>query len=209
MEAADFLMLCAEVFVALAGFAGIIAKFQFRDDRKIRRADLVGLNIIVLTTLLNTLGCIVPLALLTYEIKEATVWGWCSGAFAVPAAMLVYSSHSGLRGKIRRKSIVVYHGLLEVMMGVTIIGLVLNALDVIFHREPGPYILSLVAGMVVSGLMFAQLLLMPLWRRLRKQESSDAAVTNTDCMSLPDTQQTLETVESRFCSCLFRPNLRH
>ena len=179
MEVTDFLMLCAEVSVALAGFAGIIATFQFRDGNRLRHADLVGLNIIVLTTLINTFGCIVPLALLTYDIKETTVWGLCSGAFAIPAAMMVYGSYKGVRGNVRRKSIVVYHGLLEVLMGVTIIGLVLNAADVIFHREPGPYILSLVAGMILSGLMFAQLLLIPLWRRLREQEASSASVIKT------------------------------
>ena len=47
MEVFDVLILGAELSMALAGFAGIIATFQFRDTEKIRRADVVGLSIIV------------------------------------------------------------------------------------------------------------------------------------------------------------------
>ena len=43
MEVTDLLILSAEVSVALAGFAGIVATFQFRDAKKVKRAELVGL----------------------------------------------------------------------------------------------------------------------------------------------------------------------
>ena len=39
-------------------------------------------------------------------------------------------------------------------------------------------LLHAIMGVVMSGLMFARLFLIPLWRTLGEQESSNAAVTN-------------------------------
>jgi hypothetical protein len=178
MEPTDVLTLCAEVAVALAGFAGIIATFQFRDGKKIRRAELVGLNIIVTTALIDTFACIVPLVLLTYGIKESTVWGLSSCIFAIPSAILLYRVVTDLKGAVRKKAIVAYHVALQTLIGVAILILILNATGVIFDREAGPYITSVVAGMFMCGLMFSQLLLYPLQRRLREQEYGNAVARN-------------------------------
>jgi len=178
MEVVDVLILCAEVSVSLAGFAGIVATFQFRNDKKVKRAELVGLTIIVNTALLDTLACIIPLVLFTYGIKETTVWGLSSGIIAILAAMILYKVNRELRGRVRRKSIAVYYGSLQAIIGLAILAMLLNATGFIFHREPGPFITGVVAGMSMCGLMFARLLLYPLWRRLGEQESSHAAVTN-------------------------------
>ena len=61
MEVTDFLMLCAEVFVALAGFAGVASAFAGRERafRPIERMRLVG----VVTLSASVLGgCLAYLA---------------------------------------------------------------------------------------------------------------------------------------------------
>lgn len=161
--------------MALAGFAGIVATFQFRDDKKVKRAELVGLSIIVNTALLDTFASIFPLILFAYGIKETTVWGLSSGMVAIPAAMLLYKVNSDLRGSVQSKSLVVYYGLLQALIGVAVMSMMLNASGVIFHREPGPYVTGIFAGMVMSGLMFSRLLLYPLWRSVRDKESENGA----------------------------------
>jgi len=175
MEATDVLIICAEVSVALAGFAGIIATFQFRDDKNVKRAELVGLGIIVNTALMDTFASIFPLVLLAYGLKETTVWGLSSGIVGILAAMLLYKVMSDLRGRVKRKSLIVYYGLLQAIMWVFVIALIVNASGVILQREPGPYVTGVFAGMVMCGLMFARLLLYPLWRAVRDKESENVA----------------------------------
>ncbi|MEJ2089938.1 MAG: hypothetical protein P8Y69_15970 [Gammaproteobacteria bacterium] len=46
----------------------------------------------------------------------------------------------------------------------------LNAFDVVFHREPGPYLAAITWGLGLAAYMFVRLLLHPLWRRVREQE---------------------------------------
>ena len=177
MEVTDVLILCAEVSVTLAGFAGIIATFQFRDEKKISREKLVGLSIIVVTALMDTFACILPLVLLSYDINETTTWGLSSGILAIPATMLLYKVNKDMRDAVRRKTVAVLYVSLKAMTGVVILLLIFNAMGVVFHRVPGPYITAVVGGMGLSSIMFALLLLRPLWWRLREQESSNAAET--------------------------------
>ena len=47
MEIFDMLVLGVEAGIALAGFAGIIATFQFGGAEELRRADAVGLSMIL------------------------------------------------------------------------------------------------------------------------------------------------------------------
>lgn len=159
--------------MALAGFAGIIATFQFAGLKNVKRVELVGLGIIIITALTETFASILPLVLLTYGIKESIVWGFCSGTLAILATMHLFDATKSIWGKVKKKSLIVYYGFLQAIIGLAIIFLVLNAMNVGFHREPGPYITAIFSGMILSGLLFARMLLTPLWRTLRQQESSD------------------------------------
>ncbi|MEE3331813.1 MAG: hypothetical protein VX246_13165, partial [Myxococcota bacterium] len=54
-----------------------------------------------------------------------------------------------------------------------VISLILNVLDLVFHREPGPYIAGIIIGLGLVGIMFTRLLIPPLWEVVRKQEARD------------------------------------
>jgi hypothetical protein len=46
-------------------------------------------------------------------------------------------------------------------------------LDLVFHREPGPYIAGIISGLGLVGVMFTRLLIGPLWKVVREQEATD------------------------------------
>jgi hypothetical protein len=47
MESLDTLILAVEASIAFAGFAGLVASFQFGGTGKVKRADAVGLTMIL------------------------------------------------------------------------------------------------------------------------------------------------------------------
>jgi len=81
---------------------------------------------------------------------------------------------SGFRGGIRfhlRSSRVVFRLMAIANVGVAIL-LIFNVLNIGFHREYGPYFVSLIFPLIVAGYMFMRMLLRPLWRSVRKNEIS-------------------------------------
>ena len=54
-----------------------------------------------------------------------------------------------------------------------VISLILNMLDLVFHREPGPYLTGIIIGLGLVGVMFTRLLIGPLWKVVREQEATD------------------------------------
>ena len=76
MKELDILILGVEASVAFAGFAGVIATFQFGDAKKVRRADAVGLTMIVQFSLLAALVSSVPLLLYSFGNKRNDRMGY-------------------------------------------------------------------------------------------------------------------------------------
>jgi hypothetical protein len=74
MEESALLLVGIEVSVAFAGFAGIVATFQNRNDARIGRGQLVGLTMIVIFSLVGAFFCSFPLFLSVLEVREATIW---------------------------------------------------------------------------------------------------------------------------------------
>ena len=57
MEITDLLLVSIEISVAFAGFAGIIATFQYRGEKQAKKGDVIGISMIVHLSL----GCAVEL----------------------------------------------------------------------------------------------------------------------------------------------------
>lgn len=173
MDSSDLLLVGAEIGVALAGFAGIIATFQLRDDKTIRRGDVVGLSMIVQMSLGCALLCIIPLVLSVIRVDEATVWAVCSGIGAIYTSYSSQSIHRNMRGATRKKSLRLLFGAFHVGFACVVLAQILNVMDLVFHREPGPYLIGITLGLALVGYMFGRLLLRPLWIRVREQEASN------------------------------------
>jgi hypothetical protein len=177
MIASDLLLVGAEVSVAFAGFSGIIATFQFRDKTTVKRGDIVALTMIVYFSLLCAFCCILPLLLSIFGIEDATIWTICSVFGAIVMVCCMYGVDRGMRNAVRKKSLQLLFGTMQGVAALIVLFMTLfmtlNAVNVVFHREPGPYIVGIVSALALAGYMFGRLLLRPLWRAVHKQETAN------------------------------------
>lgn len=171
METTELLLVGAEICVAFTGFAGIIATFQFGGDRQIKRGDIVGLTMIVQISLMSAMFCVAPMVLRVLAFEDKNIWLVCSALGVIWMASNSYTIDKNMRGAVRSWSIRLFFGSLQGISALLILCLVLNAANVIFHREPGPYVAAIFYGVCLTGYMFGRLLLRPLWKSVREQEA--------------------------------------
>jgi hypothetical protein len=175
MESLDILILGVEASIALAGFAGIIATFQFGGAKQTRRADAVGLTIILQFSLLAALASSIAILLSSFDIKETTLWAICSVVIAIMYVGGIYAQHKNLKDAVRTASFKKMIAILRAPGPVLILINVMNASDIFFHREAGPVIAGIVWALTLAGFMFSRLLLQPVWRNVRIQEAAKLA----------------------------------
>ena len=174
MEGTDLLLVGVEVSVAFAGFAGIIATFQFREDKEIKRGDVVGLTMIVQMSLNCALLSALPLMLSIFNVKAEKIWTICSLYGGLYTAYTMLRVHLNMYGVTRKMSLRLLFGSLQVISACIVAMQFLNAFDLFFHREPGPYIAGIMIGLGMVGYMFLRLLLRPLWISVRTQDTNKA-----------------------------------
>lgn len=85
-------------------------------------------------------------------------------------ASVAYSIARSTKGATYTRSSRFLYLALQSLGGVIVIALVLNAMGLIFDREPGPFVAGAVYGLSLAGVMFSRLLLMPLWQIVRELE---------------------------------------
>jgi hypothetical protein len=175
MESLDILILGVEAAIALAGFAGIIATFQFSGAKEIHRADAVGLTLILQFSLLCALACSIPLALHSFGLGETTIWTIMSGYNAVALLAGTYSIHIKIGNSLQGKF---FYKVTLLIYFVTVILALMNAMNAFglaFHKGAGPHVASLVWLLCLAGFMFSRLLLRPIWRNVLLQEAAKLA----------------------------------
>jgi hypothetical protein len=173
MESLDTLILGVEASVAFAGFAGIIASFQFGEGKLVRRADAVRLTMIVQFSLLAALASSIPLLLNSFGVKDTTLWTITSVVVAIAFVGGQFAQHKNL-GKAVKITAFKRFVIIVQCVGVGMISInTMNALDLFFHRESGPVIAGIVWALSITGFMFSRLLLLPIWRRVRAQEAAE------------------------------------
>ena len=175
MEVFDVLILGAELSMALAGFAGIIATFQFSADKAIRRADAMGLSMIVNYSLLAALQCGLILILNATGVSGAALWSIGSVLSAFFNVFNLFSFYTNMKGAVKNARLLTIMWAMQwFSVGVVVVN-ILNAADIVFHRGPGPFLVGLMWGLGLAGWMFARLLLLPIWRVVYKQETAEKA----------------------------------
>lgn len=174
MENADQLLTFTQVAVAVAGFAGIIGTFQFKEGERIRRGDAVALAVVVNTGLMSAFYSILPLLLVNFGINDATVWTISSGMTCIIYVYFNIDFAIRLKNFKTYKTInkIIIYSLFIVSLIIIIINF-LNACNIVFKREFGPFYISLIYSLGSVCYMFSRLLLRPIWRTIRKQESEE------------------------------------
>ena len=176
MDIFEMLVLGVEAGIALAGFAGIIATFQFGGAKGIRRADAVGLTIVVRDSLMPAAACSLVMLLFAFQISESTTWTLGSLWVSTATLYAMYSSSRLLRHDFERKSFLLVWVSVYGLAALSMLANILNAVDVVFHREAGPVLMGIVLGLGNSAYTFSRLLLTPIWRMVRATEAAASEV---------------------------------
>lgn len=167
MEGADLLLVGAEVSVAFAGFAGIIAAFKFKDEHQISRGNYEGLSIIVNFGLGGAFFCLLPLVLSLFGIADTKTWSISSLIFGFFLSYHFYNLLKGARASNMKPKTKSFFSAVFALSAVCVISMFANSAGVIFAQEPGPYVATIMFGLGLVGLMFSRLLLKPLRRSIQ------------------------------------------
>ena len=159
----------AEISVALAGFAGIVATFQFREGDTPSAGKIVALTIIVNMGLSAGMFSFLPLLLFSITSDEAIVWFVSSYLLAIYMCYMMFFVQKHMQGKVRRNRVRLLFSTYQVVSGLLIVLLLLNGANIGVERGLGPYLLTLLYGLYMVGTNFMRLLLSPLWVRYRKK----------------------------------------
>jgi hypothetical protein len=175
----DLLMVGVEASIALAGFAGVIATYQINDVTMVRRGPVGALTVIVQYSLMAALTCGVCLCLSAFGLTGKDLWATSSLVGATLIMIGAYNIAKLMSGAITKRSIKMLFLSLQGIGVIITLALILNALDLVFHREPGPFIVGIMYALSVASYMFSRLLLLPLWRIVHEQEARDSTVTSS------------------------------
>lgn len=174
MNAADQLLVIAQISIALAGFAGIIATFQFKDDKNVSRGHVLALGMVVNISLVGAFFSALPLALLNFEIRDELVWTICSTLMAINLTVFTLYIYKRARlDTVDMRSRIVFVSFF-VLSAVVVTFNTLNALGIGFDREFAPYLLSFFFSFFLVCYNFSRLLMRPLWRQIHKREREEA-----------------------------------
>ena len=172
MEESSILLTLTQVTVAFVGFAAIVATFRFKDEFAIQKKDANDLQLIVNTGLMGAFFSILPLVFSSFELKDSSVWALCSGIMSVNYLGFIYYLSRKVRiSKFRKKKSKIIVMIYFIFGFLILILNLLNAFNIVFLREFGPFLISLIYPLCLVGYMFTRLLFLPIWRNLKKQDS--------------------------------------
>ena len=172
MDAADQLLTLAEISVALAGFAGIIASFQFRQDVHFSRGKVISLAIIVYISLGGAFFAGFPILLMNFGLSEADVWKWSSLLIGINQILVgaFLWRNSPISDWVSISRIMFIS--LFTLSGVLAICNLMNAFGYIFEKSFGIFFAIYMFNLGIVCINFARLMMVPLWRALREDGNS-------------------------------------
>lgn len=161
MPGADVLPILAEIFVAFAGFTGIVAALGQRSEGKWRPIDVIRFRALLEASLAGLLLAVAPFGLFYAGLSEPAVW---SSFSAITAAYIVYILTRTIREQRRRQVVedpdfVPMGRLILLLLSVpVIVSLVLNAIGMGFPHTFAVFLAGLLFLLIVCCTMFVMLL---------------------------------------------------
>ena len=171
MDHVSVLIVAIEVSIGLTGFAGIVVAFQYQNGRQIRRREMLGLTLLVQNGLICSFFAVIPLLLESFNYSLAEVWQISSVLIFINYFIMAYSWKLRLaNSEINNKwDLRLYYGMYIPNIPI-IVMLTMNIFGIHYEHEFGPFLLALVYPLMIAGIIFAQLILRPLWRSVFKSE---------------------------------------
>ena len=161
MEGSDVLIVIAEVSVAFAGFAGIVAVFRQRDLEEWAPVDAARFRFMVECSLATILFALLPFVFHHLGASPTATWSACSALMAAAVVCLLVIASLRMR-RVRSQTSGFNTALLRFLQAGSLLMLallVLNSLRIGFTGEFGPYLAALAWLLVASGVNFFRLLL--------------------------------------------------
>jgi len=168
----------AGVAATFAGFSGVVAVFGRRAHGEWLLEDRFRLTNLLVTSLGACLFGFVPTVGVLLHLHGPDLWGVASllmcgycvtyVAYLIPNWQHLILKHPGVLSP--RASVIVWaSSCLAALLQL------LNAVSILFHREPGPYVMGLLLLLIIAGLQFALLVLRPLTAHHRTHSDKPAA----------------------------------
>ena len=165
------LILLAELAIALAGFAGLVATNQFRSTGKFSRGDVVGLVLIVHCGLVDAFFALLPMAIFAFGYSEQTTFRLSSAMHCINYAFYFYWIVNNMRTvSINSRIAIAAYGVLALCGAAIILMNVMNAINWKFNGEFGPYFLACIFPLLLAAYMFIRLVSRPIWRSGKEHE---------------------------------------
>jgi hypothetical protein len=167
------LILLAEIAIALAGFAGIVATNQFRSTGRFSRGDAVGLVLIIHCGLVDAFFTLLPMAIFAFGHTEQTAFRFSSALHCINFSLYIYWIVKNMRS-VRVNTLVAHvsYALLYIVAGFIIVINAMNAVGWVFHGEFGPYFVACILPLLLAAYMFIRLVSRPIWRSVWEHEKS-------------------------------------
>ncbi len=161
LQGSDVLTILAEIFVAFAGFTGIVAALGHRSEGKWRPVDVVRFQTMLKTSLGGLVFSVAPFGFHYFGVAEAITWGFGSALLAVFVVYLLVTTiqkHKKLRAT-EDPDFVPGVRLVLVMLGVPVVASqLLNAIGVgLLHSFSG-FLVGLLYLLIMCCAMFVLLL---------------------------------------------------
>ena len=163
--------------------------FQYRNAREIRRREMLGLTLLVHNGLVSALFATIPLLLQSFELSLASVWQISSSLAIANYFLMAYLWIKRLvNSDIKNKLALRFYYSLFVPNLIIVPLLVMNVFGIIFEQEFGPFLLALVWPLMIAGIIFAQLILAPLWRSVFKAEREAKELAEEESLKASNSQ---------------------
>ena len=156
--------LLAELNVAIAGFAGIVSAFRFRDSSTVKRGPVAALTVIVQLSLLAALFSCLPLLLSAFGLSGKLLWLTCSIVAVPVGSALIYMNRQNFRRSLQDRKLRLIHIFVQSISFIAVMANMLNAVDFFFHSEPGPYLIAGIVMIIIAAWMIKPIIVNPLWK---------------------------------------------
>lgn len=173
MNSIDQLLTVAEIALTLAGFAGIIATFQFKNSAFFSKGRVLSLSLIVYISLVGTFFAVLPIALLNFGLSEKSVWATCSALMALNITVfIIYIWQRTHTDHLSRLLRAFYSTAFVGAILIVVINL-MNCAAIVFDSEYSIYFLNFLYCLFLVGFYFSRLLLQPLWKQVASSGSRE------------------------------------
>ena len=162
MESSDFFLTLGEMAVTLAGFASVVVVFNRRESGTWDRVDVTRLRGMLGASLNAAFFSMLPVGLHRAGVSEAAVWSVSSFVLSCLMMFIVVVVFGRIRslpsGSYSRPGFHLMRGSLALMAFL----LVLNTFSLGFTGGPAIYILAVALLLVLAGVAFVRMVILPL-----------------------------------------------